>query len=97
MQNIRFLARQGIPLRGDGDEHDSNFIQLLYLRSNDDSSIAHYMEKKTDKYCCHQIQNELLDVMANTITSNIANKICEAKYFSLVADEVTDVSNREQV
>ena len=31
MQNIRFLARQGIPLRGDGDEHDSNFIQLLYL------------------------------------------------------------------
>lgn len=40
MQNIRFLARQGIPLRGDGDEHDSNFIQLLYLRSNDDTSIS---------------------------------------------------------
>ena len=55
------------------------------------------MEKKTDKYCCHQIQNELLDVMANTITRNIANKIIEAKYFSLMADEVTDVSNREQV
>ena len=52
------------------------------------------MEKKTDKYCCHQIQNELLDVMANT---NIANKIREANYFSLMADEVTDVSNREQV
>ena len=97
MQNIRFLAWQGIPLRGDGDEHDSNFIQLLYLRSNDDTSIVNYMEKKTDKYCCHQIQNELLDVMANTITRNIANKIREAKYFSLMADEVTDVSNREQV
>ena len=55
------------------------------------------MEKKTDKYCCHPIQNELLDVMANTITRNIANNICEAKYFSLIADEVTDVSNREQV
>ena len=50
------------------------------------------MEKKTDKYCCHQIQNELLDVMANTITRNIANKIIEAKYFSLMADEVTDVN-----
>ena len=55
------------------------------------------MEKKTDKYCCHPIQNELLDVMANTITRNIANNICEAKYFSLMADEVTDVSNRELV
>ena len=52
------------------------------------------MEKKIEKYCYHQIQNELLGVMANTITRNIAN---EAKYFSLMADEVTDVSNREQV
>ena len=35
--------------------------------------------------------------MANTITRNIANKIRKAKYFSLMADDVTDVSNREQV
>ena len=35
--------------------------------------------------------------MANTITRNIANKIHEAKYFSLIADEVTYVSNRDQV
>ena len=35
------------------------------------------MEKKADKYCCHQIQSELLDVMANTITRNIAVKFCE--------------------
>ena len=55
------------------------------------------MENKTDKYCCHQIQNELLDVMANSITRNIVNKIREAKYFSLMADEVTNVSNREQM
>jgi len=29
--NIHFLARQGIALRGDGDEKDSNFTQLLML------------------------------------------------------------------
>ena len=27
LQNIRFLARQGLPLRGYGDETVSNFIQ----------------------------------------------------------------------
>ena len=96
-QNIRFLARQGIVLRGDGDEHDSNFIQLLHLCSIDDPSIHQYMQKKTDKYCRHQIQNELLHVMANKINREIADKIRQMKYFAVMADEVTDASNREQV
>ena len=96
-QNIRFLARQGIALRGDGDEHDSNFVQLLHLRSIDDPSIHQYMQKKTDKYCSHQIQNELLEVMANKINREIADQIRQAKYFAVMADEVTDASNREQV
>ena len=34
MQNLQFLARQGIPLRGHIDV-ESNFIQLMKLRSND--------------------------------------------------------------
>lgn len=34
-QNIHFLARQGISLRGDGKEDDSNFYQLLHLRAID--------------------------------------------------------------
>ena len=34
-QNILFLAKQGIPQRGDGSEVDSNFMQLLNLRSID--------------------------------------------------------------
>ena len=37
LQNIAFLAHQGLPLRGDGSEDDSNYIQLvgyskLYLK-----------------------------------------------------------------
>ena len=72
---MRFLAKQGLALRGDGDELDSNFIQLLHLQSNDDATIMQYLDKKIDKYCCHQIQNELLDVMANSINKDTANKI----------------------
>ena len=41
LQNIlRFLARQGIALRGNGNEDDSYFVQLFRLRANDDSRIA---------------------------------------------------------
>eukprot|EP00117_Sycon_ciliatum_P030833 scpid51445/ scgid24231/ len=29
LENVRFLARQGLALRGHGDDSDSNFLQLL--------------------------------------------------------------------
>ena len=35
--------------------------------------------------------------MANKIDREIADKIMQAKYFAVMADEVTDASNQEQV
>ena len=49
-QNIRFLARQGIPLRGDGNEADSNFMQLLHLRADDDPNIIPFTAKDKQVY-----------------------------------------------
>ena len=64
LQNIRFLARQGLPLRGHEDETDSNFIQLLNLRAIDTPGLGDWMKKKTNKYTSHDIQNEVLHIMA---------------------------------
>ena len=97
IQNIKFLARQGIALRGDGDEKDSNFLQLLLLRSVDDPSILSFLQRKTDKYTSPQIQNELLKIMALQVLRQITDLIQKAQYYTLMADEVTDISNREQV
>ena len=36
---IRYLARQGLALRGDGDEQDENFMQLLKLKGEDDQAV----------------------------------------------------------
>ena len=96
-QNIRFLARQCIPFRGDGDEKDSNFMQMLYLRALDDSNLLHHLERRSDKYTSPQIQNELIKVMALNVLRGIAKFIQDHKFFSLMADEVTDISNKEQV
>ena len=54
--NIRFLARQGIALRGDGKEDDSNFTQLLHLRAVDQPQLLPWLMRKTDKYTSPQIQ-----------------------------------------
>lgn len=96
-RNIRFLSRQGIALRGDGDEKDSNFMQLLLLRAEDDPQILPWLERKTNKYTSPEIQNELLGIMAKAVVRDIAASIKQAKFYTLMADEVTDVSNKEQV
>ena len=38
-ENIRFLARQGLPLHGNYDRSDSNSTQLLQLRAVDDLQL----------------------------------------------------------
>ncbi len=95
-QNIRFLCRQGIALRGNGTEVDSNFMQLLQVRAIDDPKICAMLEKKAGKYTSPQIQNEIIKIMSLNILRKIACSIQEARYFALMADEVTDCSNKEQ-
>lgn len=48
-QNIKFLCRQGIALRGSESEIDSNFMQLLQIRAIDDPEILSMIKKKSWK------------------------------------------------
>ena len=46
LSNLMFLARQGLAICGSGDDKDSNFTQLLKLRSEDDGRIVDWLSKK---------------------------------------------------
>ena len=72
-------------------------MQLLLQRAADDPQILPWLEQKSNKYTSPEIQNELLGIMAKAILREIAASIKQAKYYTLMADEVTDVSNKEQV
>ena len=96
LQNIRFLARQGLALRGSGDGEDSNFIQLLRLREFDCPAVAEWMSKKTNKYTSGDVQNEVLQIMALNILRDVAASIKTSGWYTIMADECTDVSNKEQ-
>ena len=96
LQNIRFLVRQGLPLRGDGDESASNFIQLLHLRDIDHEGVDAWLNKKTNKYTSPVIQNECLKLMALHILRDVSRSIADSHCFSIMADECTDCSNKEQ-
>ena len=71
-ENLHFLSQQGIGTRGDGNESDSNFHQLLLLRSADNPELAQWLDKKKDKNTSPEIQNEILKVMAMSLSRSIA-------------------------
>ena len=79
---MKFLARQGIPFHGDGNESDGNFMQLPHLRVLDDSKITDMLQKKTNKYTSPQIQNELIQLMSIKVLREIAAFIHQASYFA---------------
>ena len=80
LSNIRFLARQGLPLRGDQDESDGNFIQLLKLRGEDDPKLFTWIKRKTNKYTSGDMQNEMLEVMALSVLREVAFCIQNATF-----------------
>ena len=69
----------------------------MKLQSEDIPEIFPFLEKKQLKYTSHDIQNEILSIMAQTILRGIVKQIQSLIYFSLMVDETTDVSKREQV
>lgn len=98
LSSVRFLARQGLPLRGHGADTNSNLNQLLILRGEDDVQLRKWIERKGErKYTSHEIQNEMLKVMALYILRDVATSIRNSSFYSILADETTDISNREQV
>ena len=89
------LARQGLALRGE-DENDSNFAQVLNLRTRDNNELKEWLKRKTS-WISHDIQNEMLERMANSVLRKIVSKIRDHKFFALLCDETSDNTGVEQL
>ena len=97
LRNITFLARQGLPLRGDRAEDNSNFKQLLLLQAKDNSKILDWISKPINSFTSKDIQNEILKLMALKLIRGITANIRKAKLFTILADEATDAGDKEQL
>ena len=96
LSSVRYLARQCLALRkSDGSE--SNLIQLLQLRAEDNSQITNWLTKGRRKYTSHENQNEMLTIMARFVQNQILNKVRKSPFITIMVDETTDVSNKEQL
>ena len=98
LSSIRFLARQGLPLHGhheDVNSLDDNLYKLLLLRAEDCPQLKSWVLRK--EYTSPDIINEIIAIMGNTVLREILGLIRTSMWFSVIADEATDVSRNEQM
>ena len=53
MNCVKFLSRQALPLRGDKNVHDSNIIQLLKMKVEQDQILAEWLKRKENVCQCY--------------------------------------------
>ena len=71
LSSIRFLGRQGLAIRGDGNELDGNFQQLLRMKAEEDPNMAEWLKRKENVYTIPEIQNEIIKLMGLQVLRNI--------------------------
>ena len=74
---LRYLARQGTALQGNGN--NVNFTQLMMLLGTKDGSIIAHLDGTIGNkyYTHHDIQNELLNIMSRHVLFSKLKTICK--------------------
>ncbi|XP_070412030.1 zinc finger MYM-type protein 1-like [Nothobranchius furzeri] len=97
VSSVRYLAKQGLALRGH-DNDDGNFKQHLDEKAENDPNLASWLQKY-HSYTSPACQNELLMLMSNNLIRQITTEIhgLPVLQFSLIMDGTQDISGTEQV
>ena len=93
LQSLAYLLRQGFAVRGHQSD-ERNLQQLLKLRLLDVPALKQRISGR--KYFSADIIREQTSILGKCILREIATDIRNAHWFSLIADETSDVVNKEQ-
>ncbi|KAG5889122.1 hypothetical protein JTB14_034179 [Gonioctena quinquepunctata] len=111
IRSIIFLAKQCIPFRGHRDDgplleesnvtnNKGNFRELLRFRIEaGDKTLEEHFRNTSSRatYISKRTQNELIECCKNEILSAIVKKIGDAKYYSIMFNETTDIAHVSQM
>ena len=112
VKTVIFCGRQGVPLRGHSDTgtlalpdsdpavNDGNFRSLLRFRIDaGDVALKEHLESFmwNATYISPKIQNEIVATCGDIIVEDITNRITHSGFFSILADETTDVAGMAQL
>lgn len=94
--SIKFLARQGLALRGHSDD-EGNFYQHLKHKAKEDARLSDWLTRSCD-YTSPLVQNEIMQLLGNSIVRDIAKSIqaLPVLQYSIIIDGTQDISGVEQ-
>ena len=107
-ETIILCGNQNIPLRGhrdDSNDYESSGnpgniqVPLDFRVKCGDTVLEEHFQTyaKHSAYRSKTIQNELIDCCGDFVKDQIIKEIKDAKFFSILADEVADLTNKEQM
>ncbi|KAL4083385.1 hypothetical protein QTP88_028709 [Uroleucon formosanum] len=108
---VMLCGRQELALRGHKDAgpicfktesepyiNEGNFRAILKYKAKDLNHLKHFLESDGRyKYTSAKIQNEIISSAGDILLEKIVKEVNSAKCFSVLADETTDISVKEQL
>jgi hypothetical protein len=99
---LRLMASQKITQRGhregESSSNKGNFFEILHLVADYEDIVQSRLNgPRNARYTHPSIQNELLEIMAKVVRSQIREDISQAGYFFIQVDETKDISKKEQI
>ncbi|KAL4126233.1 hypothetical protein QTP88_010459 [Uroleucon formosanum] len=106
---ILVCGRQEIALRGHRDfgaisfddepeMNEGNFRAILKFKAKDIDHLKNFLSSNyRNKYISPSIQNDIISTCGDVILKKVVKEVNESGYFSVLADETTDISVVEQL
>ncbi|XP_071477426.1 52 kDa repressor of the inhibitor of the protein kinase-like [Diadema antillarum] len=106
VNTVKLCGMEALPLRGHRDDRTADpltnrgvFTAILEHAAKCDPILREHLKegKKNQQYTSKTIQNEIITVIADCLRDNILAPLKHVKYFSVIADEVTDPHGNQEV